>query len=198
MSVHPNPDHGLVDMAIAYLQAERRRCDCEIEALVKATRVFQRAIGEPAPEKTTATPRRKPPAPSARARRSGGGAARAAEKSPPVKAVAAAAPSITQPPMERNGVTIRFDHDAESIAFNGGTADLTARHASFLEVLLSSSPDPVTREFIATRLWTSPPAMVDIAISKLCAETRALLAPIGLDVRTFRRAGVALLVAEGK
>ncbi|MCZ7564721.1 MAG: hypothetical protein M5U08_13855 [Burkholderiales bacterium] len=129
----------------------------------------------------------------------GGGAEIPAFLPAPAKPPAPRPPKPAAPardPLFANGVEITFGPDAD-VTYAERTTEITERQAELLAVLAPAMPLPVGRDFIAGKLWASPPTHADVMLGEIASSLKAALPGIGLQLKTVRGVGIALQPLEG-
>lgn len=153
------------------------------------------AAALPAPD---APAERKPRAPARRTanRPKAKPAARApkAAKRAPAAAASPAPPRAADAEVNSDGVSVDTTPDAESISYGGRTTELTAEQAELAALLARAMPTPVAREFLIKKLGLTS-AFAEQTLSTRASRLREAVATIGLEVKTVRGVGIAL-VAE--
>lgn len=100
--------------------------------------------------------------------------------------------------VENAGITVCTAAQRETIAYADREIDLKDRQASFLAALVTASPSPVARDFIARRVWAGRqvPEFAEQILGTMAGELREPLALIGLQIKTVRGVGIALQPGE--
>lgn len=99
--------------------------------------------------------------------------------------------------LTKYGITIDLEHDAESIAFNKKTMDLTTRQAAVVATLLRAYPQFVNRPFILKNALADVPHHTqDASLDLIVGDLAKALAGIGLQLKNQKGVGLALAIGD--
>lgn len=94
------------------------------------------------------------------------------------------------------GITIDLTEDDESITSGEVTMEITDRQAAFFDALMGGMPSPIGRDFLCKRVFGLASArsmQSDVQLDMIAADAKAIAAKIGLEVKTIKGIGYALV-----
>lgn len=113
-------------------------------------------------------------------------------------ALRAAAPADqVNPSVTENGVTVELGAGAESFEYRGVKHRITAKQAKFVLCLARALGQVIGRDHIIKKVWgANAAATIETTLSSMASDMKTMFAKAGLELKTVRGIGYALVPME--